>query len=550
MRARSRKSERWGSGHVSLILAMAITVSSMSASADASGSMDVSGTAGENATTAIHEATTHHSTEFTAFLFPLIAIIAGCLITHFTSRYLRGWVPYSPAMLIFGMLLTIFDHVVPEDVLPHVHESLLRWRTIDGHLLLLVFLPPLLFADAVTLDWHVAKRSLMQCLLLAFPGVIMGCFLTAAFAIGILPQHWPLSLALSFGAVLSATDPVAVVSLLKELGAPASLTMIIAGESMLNDGSAIVVWRFCFGVYVGEREADIGPLLAFLARLALGGVGLGLAFGAGTLYWLALASRRLEHSDVTVQVAITITSSYVRASLPLLKSPKESIRLVHQLFHLPLASRLTPSQLCFYIAEMTSLDVSGVLAVVVQATFLAAFASPVIASRSTMTHVWHTIEWLFLTLLFVLAGAIMADILYFVQRCDGIEEADRTALCTDDLPYVLVTYAIVVLIRYAVVFTLLPALRRLGYGMSLPAAVMAGWGGLRGAVGLALALSMHARLGYNRDGKLIILHVSGVALLTLLVNAPTSASMLRLLGLTVRACMARVRMIPTLSCVL
>jgi NhaP-type Na+/H+ or K+/H+ antiporter len=86
--------------------------------------------------------------------------------------------------------------------------------------------------------------------------------------------------------------------------------------------------------------------------------------------------------------------------------------------------------------------------------------------------------------------------------------------------------------------------------MSLPAAVMAGWGGLRGAVGLALALSMHARLGYNRDGKLIILHVSGVALLTLLVNAPTSASMLRLLGLTVRAFMARVRMIPTLSCVL
>ena len=311
---------------------MAITGSAVSASSDASGSThQVSGSSAGNTTLDTHEA--QHSTEFTAFLFPLIAIIAGCLITHFTSRYLRGWVPYSPVMLMFGMLLTIFDHLVSEDVLPHVHESLHRWRTIDGHLLLLVFLPPLLFADAVTLDWHVAKRSLMQCLLLAFPGVIMGCFLTAAYAIGILPQDWPLSLALSFGAVLSATDPVAVVSLLKELGAPASLTMIIAGESMLNDGSAIVVWRFCFGVYVGEREAAIGPLLTFLARLALGGLGLGLVFGAGTLYWLALASRRLEHSDVTVQVAITIASSYVR--------PRPHIR-AHAL-SLPLPPSLTLS---------------------------------------------------------------------------------------------------------------------------------------------------------------------------------------------------------------
>jgi hypothetical protein len=156
-----------------------------------------------------------HSTAHTAMIFPLVAITGGCAIAHLTSRYLRGWLPYSPMMLIFGVLLTVVDH---ELLLRNawteggLHESLQRWTSIDGHLLLTLFLPPLLFADAIGLDWHVAFRSLSQCLILAFPGVVLGACLTAAFAVGVLPYGWDWTLALSFGAVLAATDPVAVVS--------------------------------------------------------------------------------------------------------------------------------------------------------------------------------------------------------------------------------------------------------------------------------------------------------------------------------------------------
>jgi hypothetical protein len=120
---------------------------------------------------------------------------------------------------------------------------------------------------------------------------------------------------------------------------------------------ALAEQRFCFDMYKsklnGEAESlAVTPLILFLLRLALGGVALGLAFGVVMLYWLSLCSRKLEHGDVTVQVAITLVGSYA----------------------------------CFYMAENTAIDVSGVLAVVVQGTFLAATAWPVIADKSTMTH--------------------------------------------------------------------------------------------------------------------------------------------------------------------
>lgn len=93
-----------------------------------------------------------------------------------------------------------------------------------------------------------------------------------------------------------------MVSLLKELGAPASLTMIITGESLLNDGSAIVIWRFFFELFLGSRSLDGGSLVLFLIQLAVGGAALGLAFGLLSLYWISLASHKLEHTDVIVQV--------------------------------------------------------------------------------------------------------------------------------------------------------------------------------------------------------------------------------------------------------
>ena len=222
-----------------------------------------------SASSDIHSTT--HSTAHTTILFVLVAVVAGCAIQHFSSRYLKA-LPFSPAMFVFGIILAVIDrHLLSGE--NQLHESIARWEAIDGHLLLNIFLPPLLMADSIHLDWHVAKRSASQCFLLAFPGVVFGAFLTAVYASNILPYNWETDLAWSFGAVLAATDPVAVVSLLKELGAPASITMIITGESLLNDGSAMVIWRFFFELHLKTRSLDAASLIAFLFQLALGGIG-------------------------------------------------------------------------------------------------------------------------------------------------------------------------------------------------------------------------------------------------------------------------------------
>ena len=95
---------------------------------------------------------------------------------------------------------------------------------------------------AGSVDIHIFGRAGMQMILLAGPGVLISTFLTACVAKFFFDYHWPWATALTFGAMLSATDPVAVVALLKELGASKRLSLLIEGESLFNDGTAFVVF--------------------------------------------------------------------------------------------------------------------------------------------------------------------------------------------------------------------------------------------------------------------------------------------------------------------
>lgn len=143
--------------------------------------------------------------------------------------------------------------------------------------------------------------------------MLLGSLLNALFASYMLPYGWEFSLAFSYGAIQAATDPVAVVSLLNELGAPPSLTMIVSGESLLNDGSAMVVYSLFFAQYLGENR----NVVLFLLQLVLGGIAVGLAFGAFVLYWMSLLNRRHDHTDVTIQVC---GSNHIVASTFLIRS--------------------------------------------------------------------------------------------------------------------------------------------------------------------------------------------------------------------------------------
>ena len=109
--------------------------------------------------------------------------------------------------------------------------------------------------------------------------MLLGTFLTAACARYLLPYDWSWTLCLAFGSILAATDPVAVVALLNAVGASPILTMQITGESLLNDGTAIVIFNILLSVLDQGKSYTAAELLGYFCQLALGGPALGLAFG-------------------------------------------------------------------------------------------------------------------------------------------------------------------------------------------------------------------------------------------------------------------------------
>jgi NhaP-type Na+/H+ or K+/H+ antiporter len=175
-------------------------------------------------------------------LFIFIGLTLGSATTHFLSTVGNNCVPYTVVVFIEGIILSALNS---ELGLGDFGDSLERWLEIEADLILYVFLPALLFGEAMSLNWYNLGRSLIflsflffilissfhlishtryqiqggfaQALLLAGPGVVMGAFMMGGLAHLIFPS-WPWNLAMVFGSILSATDPVAVVALLKETG--------------------------------------------------------------------------------------------------------------------------------------------------------------------------------------------------------------------------------------------------------------------------------------------------------------------------------------------
>jgi sodium/hydrogen exchanger 10/11 len=419
-----------------------------------------------------------------AVVFPCVVCAMG-IATSFALARWAPWVPYTVMLMVEGLLIGIVDHHAGSH--GSLAHSLHMWQGIDPHLLLFAFLPALLFGDAMCMDTHVESQSFWQCFTLACPGVLLGAGLTALVAKFMLPYGWGWMISLTFGSILAATDPVAVVSLLKALGASPKLTVLIAGESLLNDGTAIVLFIiFCdLASQVINTPLDT---VAFVARMAVAGPVIGFVCG----YLILCALRRVRRLDggegPTKQAVITLVGAY----------------------------------LTFFVAE-NELGSSGVLATVCAAQVIAHSGWPVILDHENMEAVWKTVEFAGNTIIFVLAGAVLGNIC--VSRPDVIGWSDGG--------YLLLLWAASNVTRLLMLWMLSPALRNLGPGVTPQEMLVMGWGGLRGAVGLALALSLQNSAAVSRElGTQITFHVGGMAFLTLAVNGTTVAPLLRYLGMT------------------
>lgn len=136
----------------------------------------------------------HHEEEAEpvyALLFPSFCLTIGILVFYFLSRYLQA-LPFTAVMFLIGSVMGIGEALIEDD--HQLSESIRMWSNIDSEVLLLSFLPGLIFKDSIGLNVHLFRVALGQCLNFAFPMVLAGTSLTALVAWGIFPYGWSFNL--------------------------------------------------------------------------------------------------------------------------------------------------------------------------------------------------------------------------------------------------------------------------------------------------------------------------------------------------------------------
>ena len=197
-------------------------------------------------------------------LLAIVGLLAGAILKSILKR--TGF-PYTVGLFVFGLLIGLLNRFHYFDFMPRVENAVATVADTNPDFILYVFLPILIFDAAYEMNMHIFKKTLANSTLLAVPGLVVCMLLTAALMISIslfAPEYtsWTWPLALMFGALISATDPVAVVALLHELGTSKRFSTLVDGESLLNDGTGIVCsaisgsryWRNTFRILPGPTD--------------------------------------------------------------------------------------------------------------------------------------------------------------------------------------------------------------------------------------------------------------------------------------------------------
>ncbi len=430
-----------------------------------------------------------HGADMAPLFFIIIALLMGAAVRHFLRK---SPLPFTVWLLIIGLILGAMLRLgwfgITDIAGIRVDMGLLNrafsWAgNIDPHIIMYVFLPTLIFEAAFAMDVHTFRKSALNASLLAIPGIIIAMFLTAFIVLGIDRiglglNGWGWAYALMFGAVASATDPVAVVALLKELGASKKLGTLIEGESMLNDGTAIVLFMLFFTVVSGG-STDASPVGEFL-KVAVGGILIGVIIGSIAIRWV-----RKVFNDALVEISVIVAAAYIT----------------------------------FFICEYY-FHVSGVLGLVALGLAMASVGKTRISPEVEhfLHEFWELLAFIANTLIFIIVGVVIAE---------------QVSVTGKNILILLILYVGVHLIRALVILIFYPVMRKSGYGLPKKDAVIVWYGALRGAVGLALALIVAGESAIPAEirGQFLFL-TAGLVTLTLLVNATTIKPLVRKLGLT------------------
>ena len=383
----------------------------------------------------------------------LVAIAVGvALVTQRLS------IPFSVALVIAGFVLSLTQPI---------HNT-----RVTTDLILAVFIPGLVFEAAYHIDLADLRRSFVSVAVLAIPGVVI----TAAIVAQVVTLMTGLdhSLAFVLGAIVCATDPVATVAVFKQLRAPRALGTVVEAESLLNDGTGVVLFTIALTA-VSAPVSPVDGVVRFLGALVISAV-LGAVAG--------LVAVRVMHMarDHTVQVMVSLVAAY---------GTYLAADAVHE-----------------------SGIIASVLAGIVIGNAGGRFTLPV-ATTEALDTVWETLAFLLTAVLFLLIGFVITP-----------------AQLSVAVPVVAAGFVGITAARAAVVYGLIGAGSRM-LARGGRSAVSSGylhvmfWAGLRGAIAIALVLSLPSDLpGHD----LIAGGVYGIVLVTLLLQGTTAGWMVRHTG--------------------
>lgn len=346
---------------------------------------------------------------------------------------------------------------------------LLPQTHLDPQVLLTIFLPPLLFDSAIHLRLGALRRNWKPIAIYTLAGTVLSTFIVGALMAWVL--HIALAPALVFGALISTTDPISVIAVFKRLGAGRRLTLIMEAESLFNNDTAVVLFTITLGAALGGHASLAQGVFQFVQLMA-GGALLGLGIGA-------LASRiHYELDDHLIEITLTSVIAFG----------------------------------AYLGAE--ALHVSGVMAVVTAGLVIGNFAMPRNMSASTQLAVvafWEYAAFVVNSIVFLLIGIE-------VSYVDWSNKVGLTCAAV-----------LMVLAGRAMVYPLSWIVNRLQGEVPMAWQHVLFWGGLRGALSMALVLGL--RPGFPQR-ETFVAATFGVVFFSLLAQGLTIGPLLKHLGLS------------------